>query len=193
MAREHVGMGTLDACPTHMREIFKGALLHNSRSIILVHNHPSGDSTPSIPDRQLARRVEETGKVIGIAMDDSIIIGHGECSSFRQGGRKIDVSWASGNTRPPAGEAAKRARRSLANMGLAESLDFMTSCSYKSNLYSCREHLEKEQQSKAPDIARKLKFLKRFLKERGATGLAWEIKDIAETVSQITWGQAEPW
>lgn len=87
IAYHEVSRGTLDATLVHPREVFKAALLSNAASIILTHNHPSGDSTPSPDDHQLTRRLVDAGRLIGIKVLDHIIVGDGRYFSFREGGR----------------------------------------------------------------------------------------------------------
>ena len=82
-----VSRGALDATTVHPREVFKAALLVNSAGVILAHNHPSGDPTPSPDDVQLTRRLVDAGTVLGVDVLDHIIIGAGRWFSFRQAGR----------------------------------------------------------------------------------------------------------
>lgn len=70
-----VSMGSLNSSIAHPREIFKTAVLGNAASIILSHNHPSGDPTPSREDINITQRVKEGGKILGIELLDHIIIG----------------------------------------------------------------------------------------------------------------------
>lgn len=74
LARELVSIGTVDACLLHPREVFKGAIFNGASSIILVHNHPSGDLTPSEEDEIITDRLKEAGEVLGIRLLDSVII-----------------------------------------------------------------------------------------------------------------------
>ena len=67
--------GSLNSAIVHPREIFKAAILSNAASIILFHNHPSGDVSPSNEDINITRRIKEAGKIIGIELLDHIIIG----------------------------------------------------------------------------------------------------------------------
>lgn len=71
-------VGTLNASIVHPREIFQQALLNNAASIIVAHNHPSGDPTPSQEDIQVTRRLVEAGKILGIELLDHLILGHGD-------------------------------------------------------------------------------------------------------------------
>lgn len=73
--RVMVALGTVDSCGVHPRDVFRAAILENATSIILVHNHPSGDSIPSAEDVSITRRLVEGGKILGIGVIDSIIIG----------------------------------------------------------------------------------------------------------------------
>lgn len=75
-------MGTLDSSTIHPREIFKEALKYSASSIICVHNHPSGDSTPSYKDIEVTSKLKEIGKLIGINVIDHIIIGDNNYYSF---------------------------------------------------------------------------------------------------------------
>jgi len=69
-----VSIGTLNSSLVHPREVFKPAILSNSASIILSHNHPSGDPTPSSEDISITTRIKEVGKLVGIELLDHIII-----------------------------------------------------------------------------------------------------------------------
>ena len=70
-----VTMGTLDASLVHPRETFRLAVHNNASSIIVAHNHPSGDPTPSREDRQVTTRLTDAGKLLGIDVLDHIIVG----------------------------------------------------------------------------------------------------------------------
>lgn len=72
---EFISVGTLNAALIHPREVYKAAILHNAASIILFHNHPSGDPTPSPEDLRMAKLVREAGEVIGIELLDFLVIG----------------------------------------------------------------------------------------------------------------------
>ena len=67
--------GSLDTCPVHPREIFKEAVAVGCASVILAHNHPSGDPTPSSEDIRLTRQMVEAGRVLGIPVLDHVVIG----------------------------------------------------------------------------------------------------------------------
>lgn len=82
-----VSIGTLNASLVHPREVFKGALLSNANTIILSHNHPSGDPKPSKEDIGITKRLKEAGKILGIDILDHIIIGKdGRYYSFKEEG-----------------------------------------------------------------------------------------------------------
>ena len=82
-----VSRGTLDATLVHPREVFKVALLANAAAIILTHNHPSGDPSPSPDDVQLTRRLVDAGALLGVEVLDHIIVGDGRYYSFNETGR----------------------------------------------------------------------------------------------------------
>jgi DNA repair protein RadC len=83
---ELVSVGSLDATIAHPREVFNPALHDHAPSIIIVHNHPSGDPTPSGEDISLTRRLREAGNVLGIKLLDHIIIAGEKFYSFRSQG-----------------------------------------------------------------------------------------------------------
>jgi len=70
-----VSTGSLDSSIVHPREVYKIAVLSNASAIILVHNHPSGDPTPSPEDVSLTRRLKQAGDILGIKLLDHIVIG----------------------------------------------------------------------------------------------------------------------
>jgi len=75
IGEETVSVGTADSAIISPREIFRGALLNGARKIILLHNHPSGDSSPSKEDIDVKRKLTEAGEMIDIPVMDFIIIG----------------------------------------------------------------------------------------------------------------------
>src|SRR5690606_16348151 len=82
-----VTVGTLDASLVHPREIFKPAILANAASVLLAHNHPSGDPTPSAEDRSVTRQMVAAGGVIGIEVLDHVVVGDtSRYVSFRETG-----------------------------------------------------------------------------------------------------------
>jgi DNA repair protein RadC len=79
-----VSVGSLNASIVHPRELFKDAVKASAASVVVVHNHPSGDATPSGADIQLTRRLVKAGDVLGIDVLDHVVIGDGgEFSSLR--------------------------------------------------------------------------------------------------------------
>jgi len=70
----NISIGTLNVNLVHPREIFKEALTQNAASIILAHNHPSGDPEPSEADLEITKRITEAGKIMGIDVLDHIIV-----------------------------------------------------------------------------------------------------------------------
>jgi DNA repair protein RadC len=80
-----VSVGSLNASIVHPRELFKDAVKASAASVVVVHNHPSGDSTPSGADIQLTRRLVKAGDVLGIEVLDHVVIGDGgEYSSLQE-------------------------------------------------------------------------------------------------------------
>ena len=77
-------IGTLNANLVHPREIFQEALKQNAASVILVHNHPSGDAEPSQDDLEITKRITEAGKIMGIDVLDHIIITKTKVFSFKE-------------------------------------------------------------------------------------------------------------
>lgn len=85
LAVDVVSQGSLNQSIVHPRETFKTALLSSAAAIILIHNHPSGDPTPSGEDLAITRRLKEVGDLIGIKVLDHIVIGE-EYMSFVERG-----------------------------------------------------------------------------------------------------------
>lgn len=75
-------IGTLDKSNVHPREIFKYAYLNSSKSIVLIHNHPSGDTLPSKEDILFTNNILEISKIMGITVIDHLIIGNNNYYSF---------------------------------------------------------------------------------------------------------------
>lgn len=78
-----VSRGTLDASLVHPREVFRAATDHAAAAIVLFHNHPSGDPTPSVDDVQLTRRLVEAGEIMGIGVVDHVVLGEACWHSLR--------------------------------------------------------------------------------------------------------------
>ena len=83
IAEEAQGRGTVDHVPVYPREVVKRALELNASAIILVHNHPSGDPTPSRADIEMTKQIIDSAKPLGIAVHDHLIIGREMDASFR--------------------------------------------------------------------------------------------------------------
>ncbi len=81
-----VSTGSLNASIVHPRELFQRAILSNSASVILAHNHPSGDPSPSPEDLELTQALAAAGKVLDIAVIDHIILGDGYWVSLKERG-----------------------------------------------------------------------------------------------------------
>ncbi len=85
--QELISVGTLNRTLVHPREVFHPAVRHQAASLIVAHNHPSGDPTPSQADLTLTERLIETGAILGIPLNDHLIIGRDSYRSLRQDGR----------------------------------------------------------------------------------------------------------
>ncbi|TRD22642.1 RadC family protein [Palleronia caenipelagi] len=86
IADEELGRGTIDHVPVYPREVVKRALELNAKAIILVHNHPSGDPTPSPEDIAMTRQMVEACHLMAITLHDHVIVGSAETLSFRAEG-----------------------------------------------------------------------------------------------------------
>jgi DNA repair protein RadC len=86
LKEEVISIGSLNASIVHPREVFKGALELSSASIIMIHNHPSGDPSPSREDIMVTEKLCEGGKLLGIDVLDHIIIGDGRYTSLKDEG-----------------------------------------------------------------------------------------------------------
>ncbi|HVA13801.1 MAG TPA: DNA repair protein RadC [Stellaceae bacterium] len=83
IADERQQQGTVDHTPVYPREVVKRALELNASAIIMIHNHPSGDVTPSRADIEMTRQVREAAKAVGIALHDHLVIGRGKHASLK--------------------------------------------------------------------------------------------------------------
>lgn len=81
-----VHIGTINMSVVGPQEVFKPAILANATCIIVAHNHPSGDCTPSPEDIEVTRRLYECGRILSIPLVDHIIVGFGQHCSFRRRG-----------------------------------------------------------------------------------------------------------
>jgi len=86
VADEEQARGTVDHVPVYPREVVKRALELNASAIILVHNHPSGDPTPSPQDLAVTEQIRDAAQVMGIALHDHLVIGKSREVSFRSEG-----------------------------------------------------------------------------------------------------------
>jgi DNA repair protein RadC len=84
--RKTIFIGSLNASIVHPREVFKEAIKRSAASIICVHNHPSGDPTPSREDIDVTKRLAECGRIIGIELLDHLIIGDQKFVSLKEKG-----------------------------------------------------------------------------------------------------------
>jgi len=84
LADEFQAHGTVDHAPVYPREIIKRAIALDASAIILVHNHPSGDPTPSQADIDMTRQVIEIGRPLSIVVHDHLVVGRDKVASFKQ-------------------------------------------------------------------------------------------------------------
>lgn len=80
-----ISHGNVNSSVVSPREVFQKALLANAVSIILMHNHPSGDTKPSREDIEVTKRLVEAGKIVGVQVLDHLIIGDDYCSLKEKG------------------------------------------------------------------------------------------------------------
>ena len=80
---ERLGVGTVDHVPVYPREVVRRALEVSASAVILVHNHPSGDQTPSSADIEMTRKIIDAARTLGIAVHDHVIVGRAEVASFK--------------------------------------------------------------------------------------------------------------
>jgi DNA repair protein RadC len=81
-----VTRGILDASVVHPREVFRQAVAETAAAVILVHNHPSGDPSPSPEDRQVTRQLADAGRLLGIPVLDHVVVGDARYVSFVEAG-----------------------------------------------------------------------------------------------------------
>ncbi len=81
-----ISIGSLSASIVHPREVFKVAILSNAYSILLAHNHPSGDTTPSQEDIKITKRIKNASDIMGVSLLDHLIIGSDGYYSFKENG-----------------------------------------------------------------------------------------------------------
>lgn len=78
--------GILNSSLVHPREVFRAAIQANAAAVVFVHNHPSGDPTPSADDRAITAQLVAAGRLLDIPVDDHVVIGRGKYFSFAEGG-----------------------------------------------------------------------------------------------------------
>lgn len=81
---ENISIGSLSSSIVHPRELFKALIRKSAAAVVLIHNHPSGDPTPSKEDREITRRIVEAGKLLGIEVLDHVIIGDNRYTSLKE-------------------------------------------------------------------------------------------------------------
>jgi DNA repair protein RadC len=89
---ELVSQGTLTASLVHPREVFRPALREAAAAVVLVHNHPSGDPTPSREDREVTGRLARAGELLGVPVVDHVVVAERGYSSLRESGEIPDGS-----------------------------------------------------------------------------------------------------
>ena len=80
-------IGTTNACPVAMSEVFLCAILTGAKAIVVCHNHPSGDPTPSVEDRRITDRLTEAGELLGCQLLDHLVLSESSFYSFADGRR----------------------------------------------------------------------------------------------------------
>jgi DNA repair protein RadC len=92
LRQEVVSQGTLTASLVHPREVFRPALREAAAALILVHNHPSGDPTPSPEDREITARLAKAGEILGVRVLDHVVVAErGYCSLREEGAPALDA------------------------------------------------------------------------------------------------------
>lgn len=86
ISKKIISIGSLSSSIVHPREVFKVAIKCSAASIIIAHNHPSGDPTPSREDIEITRRLAEVGRIMGIELIDHLVIGHKSYCSLKEKG-----------------------------------------------------------------------------------------------------------
>lgn len=83
---ETISVGTLSASLVHPREVFSPAIAHSAAALIIAHNHPSGDCSPSAEDKDATRRLSRSGELLGIPLLDHLIVSERDVFSFKEHG-----------------------------------------------------------------------------------------------------------
>ena len=81
-----ISMGTISEVLLHPREVFHPAIRHKASSVIVAHNHPSGDPTPSRKDIEVTKKLQKSGEILSIPLQDHLIIGANSYTSLREAG-----------------------------------------------------------------------------------------------------------
>jgi DNA repair protein RadC len=84
LLRDTISVGSLNASIVHPREVFEPAVREGAASVIVVHNHPSGETDPSEDDLAITRRLAEAGDILGISLLDHVIVGLGGFTSLKE-------------------------------------------------------------------------------------------------------------
>ncbi len=87
IAEESITKGILDASLIHPREVFHGAIKHLAHALIVIHNHPSGDPSPSEEDIEVTKKLAKTGEIMGIPLLDHVILGKERWWSWKEAGK----------------------------------------------------------------------------------------------------------
>ncbi|MBW2373874.1 MAG: DNA repair protein RadC [Deltaproteobacteria bacterium] len=111
MRTEPVSRGTLTASLVHPREVFRPAIREAAAAVALVHNHPSGDPTPSREDREITARLARAGDLLGIRVLDHVVVAEGGYHSLREDGDLSGEALTQDGVRRPGRRDAALARR----------------------------------------------------------------------------------
>ena len=87
LKQEIISIGSLSSNIVHPREVFRNACMISASSIVVAHNHPSGDPAPSREDIEITKKLSEAGKIIGITLLDHVIIGYDRNYGFKECGQ----------------------------------------------------------------------------------------------------------
>jgi DNA repair protein RadC len=101
-----VAQGTMNACPVDPREVFSAALAAQATALVLAHNHPSGDPSPSSLDIELTRQLESGARLLGLRLLDHLIVAESGYTSLRERGLLLSMSMCDGDPEAPGKRAA---------------------------------------------------------------------------------------
>lgn len=79
-------LSNVDSAPVHPREVFNPAIRNSASAVIVAHNHPSGDATPSAQDIEVTKRLKDAADIIGIKLLDHVVVGKGQFTSLKSEG-----------------------------------------------------------------------------------------------------------